>query len=51
MVAGREAENKREKGTKLVPGRNEVGTILSLKTRQENTLKMKDSHEMINLEK
>jgi hypothetical protein len=35
MVAGGEAKNKREKCTKLVPGRNEVGTILSLKIRQE----------------
>jgi hypothetical protein len=33
MVTRRETENKREKGTKFVPGRYEVGTILSLKIK------------------
>jgi hypothetical protein len=30
-----EKRKTREKGIKLVPGRNEVGAILSLKIRQE----------------
>jgi hypothetical protein len=51
MVAGREAENKREKGTKLVPGRNEVGTILSLKQDKRTFNKNKDSYETTNLGK
>lgn len=38
VVTGREPENKRKEGTKFVPGRNEVGIVLSLETKPKGKL-------------